>query len=61
LTFSKKRSPTITGNEFSNIKLICNHFKPALDEWQTSHNIKFPTPEQVMCKFTQKKKNPERN
>ncbi|KAI8883561.1 hypothetical protein K501DRAFT_272564 [Backusella circina FSU 941] len=48
LSYTKGRSPVFTGNEFSNIKLICNHFKPALDEWQTNHNIKFPTPEQVM-------------
>ncbi|KAI9264667.1 hypothetical protein EDC94DRAFT_658634 [Helicostylum pulchrum] len=43
------RSPTITFNEFYNIQLICNHFKPALDEWQASKNIKFPSPEQVMA------------
>lgn len=42
------RSPTLTFNEFYNIKLICNHFKPALDEWQSVKNVKFPTPEQVM-------------
>lgn len=45
-----ERTPSITQNEFYNIKLICNHFKPALDEWQAAKNIKFPTPEQVMCK-----------
>ncbi|GAN07519.1 conserved hypothetical protein [Mucor ambiguus] len=44
-----ERTPSITQNEFSNIKLICNHFKPALDEWQAAKNIKFPTPEQVMA------------
>ncbi|CAO3618176.1 unnamed protein product [Mucor fragilis] len=43
-----ERTPSITQNEFYNIKLICNHFKPALDEWQAAKNIKFPTPEQVM-------------
>ncbi|KAG2231802.1 hypothetical protein INT48_005457 [Thamnidium elegans] len=43
------RSPTITFNEFYNIQLICNHFKPALDEWQAAKNIKFPSPEQVMA------------
>ncbi|KAG1119927.1 hypothetical protein G6F42_012866 [Rhizopus arrhizus] len=43
-----ERTPSITRNEFYNIKLICNHFKPALDEWQASKNVKFPTPEQVM-------------
>ncbi|KAI7895712.1 uncharacterized protein EV154DRAFT_494685 [Mucor mucedo] len=43
------RSPSITFNEFYNIQLICNHFKPALDEWQAAKNIKFPTPEQVMA------------
>ncbi|KAI9365850.1 hypothetical protein BD770DRAFT_377378 [Pilaira anomala] len=43
------RSPTITLNEFYNIQLICNHFKPALDEWQTNKNVKFATPEQVMA------------
>lgn len=43
-----ERTPSITHNEFYNIKLICNHFKPALDEWQTTKNVKFPTPEQVM-------------
>jgi hypothetical protein len=30
--------------------LICNHFKPALDDWQQTKNVKFPTPEQVMGK-----------
>ncbi|KAL9544274.1 hypothetical protein MBANPS3_007709 [Mucor bainieri] len=44
-----ERTPSITQNEFYNIKLICNHFKPALDEWQAAKNIKFPTPEQVMA------------
>jgi hypothetical protein len=44
------RTPSITSNEFYNIKLICNHFKPALDDWQSARNVKFPTPEQVMCK-----------
>lgn len=44
----KDRSPTLTVNEFHNIKLICDHFKPALDEWQAAKNVKFPTPEQVM-------------
>ncbi|KAL7313161.1 hypothetical protein PS15m_006940 [Mucor circinelloides] len=43
-----ERTPSITRNEFYNIKLICNHFKPALDEWQASKNVKFPSPEQVM-------------
>lgn len=47
---SNNRSPSITVHEFYNIKLICNHFKPALDEWQTTKNIKFSTPEQVMGK-----------
>lgn len=46
-----ERTPSITLNEFYNIKLICNHFKPALDEWQATKNVKFPTPEQVMCMF----------
>ncbi|CEP15245.1 hypothetical protein [Parasitella parasitica] len=44
-----ERTPSITHNEFYNIKLICNHFKPALDEWQATKNVKFPTPEQVMA------------
>jgi hypothetical protein len=48
-TRTGERTPSITHNEFYNIKLICNHFKPALDEWQTTKNVKFPTPEQVMC------------
>ncbi|KAI8371230.1 hypothetical protein EDC96DRAFT_501897 [Choanephora cucurbitarum] len=39
---------SISLDEFHNLKLICNHFKPALDEWQVSKNVKFPTPEQVM-------------
>ncbi|KAI9469989.1 MAG: hypothetical protein EXX96DRAFT_588317 [Benjaminiella poitrasii] len=43
-----ERTQSIMLNEFQNIKLICNHFKPALDEWQVAKNIKFPTPEQVM-------------
>jgi hypothetical protein len=47
------RSPTLTLNEFYNIKLICNHFKPALDEWQAAKNVKFPTPEQVMGKLSE--------
>lgn len=45
----KDRSPTLTVHEFHNIKLICDHFKPALDEWQAAKNVKFPTPEQVMA------------
>ncbi|KAI7899470.1 uncharacterized protein BX663DRAFT_521020 [Cokeromyces recurvatus] len=45
---NERATPSITLNEFHNIKLICKHFKPALDEWQTIKNIKFPTPEQVM-------------
>ncbi|KAI8987767.1 hypothetical protein BDF20DRAFT_985180 [Mycotypha africana] len=45
----KERGPmTITANEFYNIQLICNHFKPAIDKWQAKKNIKYPTPEQVM-------------
>ncbi|KAI8646828.1 hypothetical protein BD408DRAFT_409279 [Parasitella parasitica] len=44
-----ERTPSITHNEFYNIKLICNHFKPALDEWQAAKNVKFLTPEQVMA------------
>jgi hypothetical protein len=44
------RGSSITIHEFYNIKLICNHFKPALDEWQAAKNIKFSTPEQVMGK-----------
>ena len=44
------RSPSLTLNGFYNIKLICNHFKPALDQWQEDNNVKFPTPEQVMGK-----------
>ncbi|RCH85207.1 hypothetical protein CU098_000732, partial [Rhizopus stolonifer] len=39
---------SITYHEFHNIKLICNHFQPALDEWQAMKGVKFPTPEQVM-------------
>ncbi|KAK4519064.1 uncharacterized protein ATC70_009294 [Mucor velutinosus] len=49
-----ERTPSITQNEFYNIKLICNHFKPALDEWQAAKNVKFPTPEQVMAIISEK-------
>lgn len=48
---SNNRGPSISMHEFYNIKLICNHFKPALDEWQAAKNVKFSTPEQVMGKF----------
>ncbi|KAI8367579.1 uncharacterized protein BYT42DRAFT_131682 [Radiomyces spectabilis] len=42
------RSPVLSFTDFSNLRMICNHFKPALDEWQTTHNVKYPSPEQVI-------------
>ncbi|KAI8380721.1 hypothetical protein BD560DRAFT_431913 [Blakeslea trispora] len=45
----KSNTQSITVHDFYNLKLVCNHFKPALDEWQVAKNIKFPTPDQVMA------------
>ncbi|KAI8064346.1 hypothetical protein BC940DRAFT_348649 [Gongronella butleri] len=46
---SGDRSPTLTVNSLSNLKMVCHHFKPALDEWQQAQNVKYPSPEQVMA------------
>ncbi|KAI9303669.1 hypothetical protein BJ944DRAFT_268023, partial [Cunninghamella echinulata] len=43
------RSPPLSINDFSNIKTICHHFKPALDEWQEAQHVKYPSPDQVMA------------
>ncbi|KAI9018618.1 hypothetical protein CLU79DRAFT_761163 [Phycomyces nitens] len=45
---SNGRSNVISYADFGNIRLICNHFNPALEEWQTSHHVTSLTPTQVM-------------
>ncbi|KAI9248589.1 hypothetical protein BDA99DRAFT_525091 [Phascolomyces articulosus] len=42
------RSPTLAYSDFDNIKLVCNHFNPVLEEWQSSNGRTFLTPEKVM-------------
>ncbi|KAG0169820.1 hypothetical protein DFQ29_009532 [Apophysomyces sp. BC1021] len=42
------KSQTLSFSDFSNIRLICNHFNPALEEWQASHPTHSLTPEQVL-------------
>ncbi|KAI9494896.1 hypothetical protein BDB00DRAFT_816251 [Zychaea mexicana] len=42
------RSPTLAYTDFDNVKLICNHFNPVLEEWQESTGRTFLTPEKVM-------------
>lgn len=45
---SLDRSSLPAISDFNNIKLVCNHFNPALEEYQTAHRAKFLTPEKVM-------------
>ncbi|KAI8089999.1 uncharacterized protein BX664DRAFT_334428 [Halteromyces radiatus] len=48
-TSSSDRSPPLSSNNFANIRTICNHFKPALEEGQVAQQIKYPSPDQVMA------------
>ncbi|KAI7858246.1 hypothetical protein BDC45DRAFT_499180 [Circinella umbellata] len=43
------RSPTLSYSDFENIKMVCNHFNPVLEEWQSSNGRTFLTPEKVMA------------
>ncbi|KAI7868264.1 hypothetical protein BDF14DRAFT_1794638 [Spinellus fusiger] len=40
-------------SELNNIRLICNHFHPAIKEWQATHKVKYLSPEQVMTIMNQ--------
>ncbi|KAI9315888.1 hypothetical protein BX666DRAFT_2028128 [Dichotomocladium elegans] len=46
------RSPALSPSDFTNVKLICNHFNPILDEWQTNHKASFHTPEKVIANLS---------
>ncbi|KAI8339698.1 hypothetical protein BC941DRAFT_501151 [Chlamydoabsidia padenii] len=46
---SGDRSPPLSQQSFSNLKIICNHFKPALDEGMEIHQIKYLNPDQVLA------------
>lgn len=46
---SGDRSPPLSGHSFSNLKIICNHFKPVLDEGMETHQIKYLSPDQVLA------------
>ncbi|CAO3595570.1 unnamed protein product [Absidia cylindrospora] len=46
---SGDRSPPLSISNFSNLKIICNHFKPALDEGLETHQFKYPSPDQVLA------------
>ncbi|KAI8145127.1 hypothetical protein BJV82DRAFT_655834 [Fennellomyces sp. T-0311] len=43
------RSPPLTYSDFDNVKMICNHFNPVLEEWQSTNRTTFLTPEKVMA------------
>ncbi|KAI7877700.1 DUF1741-domain-containing protein [Lichtheimia hyalospora FSU 10163] len=42
------RSSPLSQSDFANVKLICNHFKPVLDEWQETQKAHFLTPDKVL-------------
>lgn len=44
------RSSPLSQSDFANVKLICNHFKPVLDEWQETQKAHFLTPDKVLGK-----------